>query len=133
MDKCCTLGEEIELFGEFLPALSIQYFEDFNLYLQWSDPTPAHRKTWLPLENADGIDLDVILPLLEKENEDSVVTGGTESDECSDETVSGTEESGSNGGGGDYDDKGNTVQATQQIARPNLRNPKQVLQTYWKT
>jgi hypothetical protein len=51
-----------------------------------------------------GIDSDMILPLLEKENKDSVVTEGTDSDECSDETVSDIEESGSNGGGGDYDD-----------------------------
>jgi len=72
-----------------------------------------------------GIDSD-ILPLLEKENKD-VVTDGTDSDECSDETVSGIEESGKNGGGGDYYDEGNIVQATQQIARPNLRNLKQVL------
>jgi len=72
-----------------------------------------------------GINSDVILPLLEKENEDSIVMGGTETDDCSDETVSGIEENGSNGGGGgDYDDEGNIIQATQQIARPNLRNLK---------
>lgn len=29
--------------------------------------------------------------MLEKENEDSIVTGGTDSDECSDETVHGIE------------------------------------------
>ena len=72
-----------------------------------------------------GIDSDMILPLLETENEDSVVTEGTESDEHSNETVSRIEESGSNGGGGgDYDDEGNIVQATQQISRPNLRSLK---------
>jgi hypothetical protein len=68
----------------------------------------------------------MILPLLEKENEDSVVTEGTESDERSDETVRGIEESGSNGGGGGGgdDDEGNIVQAAQKNARPNLRNLK---------
>lgn len=68
--------------------------------------------------------------LLEKENEDSIVTGGTDSDECSDETVRGIEESGSNGGGGgggDNDDEGNIVQATKQIARPNQIA---IMQTY---
>jgi hypothetical protein len=80
-------------------------------------------------ERKAGIDSDVMLPLLEKENENSVVTERIESGEHSDETVSGIEESGSNGGGGggDYDDEGNIVQATQQIARPNLRNLKYVL------
>jgi hypothetical protein len=73
-----------------------------------------------------GVDSDMILPLLEKENENIVVTEGTESDECSDETISGTEESGSNGGGGgDYDNGGNIVQAAQQIAIQNMRNLKQ--------
>jgi hypothetical protein len=74
--------------------------------------------------NAD-IDIDMILSLLLEENEDSVVTEGTDTDDSSDETVSGIEENGSNGGADVYDgEEGNIVQATQQIARPNLRNPK---------
>jgi len=89
-----------------------------------SDTSP-YKNTTTSRECKAGIDSDMILPLLEKENEDSIVTGGTESDE----TVSGIEESGSSGGGGgggggDYDDEGNIVQATQQTARPNLRNLK---------